>query len=401
MEIIKRSRKHDAIYQYRIQSGDYWGYRLKYRDLGNKRKEARKHGFKSEREAFEHLIETQSKINKGNALETTTTLGDWYQYHIDMNKPNADGRNGNWSLNTLRNRQSVYDEYIKPTIGHVRLSRLTLTYYQKEFIDKLKQTLRPSTVKLYHKFVMIALNSAVKHGKLEKNPIQDVTLPIERDVKEDKFISLEELQTVLGYVNDVENITNKVAVMTLAYTGVRVGELRALKWKNIDFKTNKIQVYANYHSVYSITKGKNKRIVPVDPIIIRELREYRKWCMNRKGGIVTKDDFVFISAQTGEVISGTHMYQTIKRISKYTGIKMSPHTLRHTHSALLISQNQSLKAISKRLGNSEEVLSQHYGHVIDSVDQNVMESFSAALQNGAESGADSSKKLTKLDIPRV
>lgn len=116
----------------------------------------------------------------------------WLVSHINMNKSNEDGWNGNWSLNIYKNSQSVFDDYIKPTIGHVRLRRSTLIFYQKEFIDKLKQTLRLSILKLYHRFVIIALNAAVKHGKLEKNTLQDVILTIERDVKEGKLISLEE-----------------------------------------------------------------------------------------------------------------------------------------------------------------------------------------------------------------
>ena len=176
--------------------------------------------------------------------------------------------------------------------------------------------------------------------------------------------------------------------MTLLYTGMRVGELRALKWKNIDFDTNMIQVYASYsNQVYSLTKGKNKRIIPVDSSLIELLKSYKKWCVKRRSGMLSEEDYVFISEQTGKIIASTHFYQVMKRITKATGIKVSPHTLRHTHSALLISQNQPLKAIAKRLGNTEQVLSEHYGHVIDSVDQSVMESFNDALNAGAKTGA--------------
>lgn len=397
MEIIKKSKKHDAIFQYNIQSGTFWGYRLKYYDFNNKRKEIKKRKFKSEHEAFADLIEVQSKINKGKLNHSQITLSEWFRFYIDINKPSADGRKGNWSINTLKNRESVFRDYIDPSIGHIRLDRITLTIYQKTFIEKYKDTLKPSTLRLYHKFVVIALNAAIKHDKIDKNPIIDATLPLDREVQEDKFISIKELKTVLDYVNEVENITNKVAVFTLAYTGIRVGELRALRWKNLDFTNNKIQVYATYHDDYTITKGKNKRIIPVDASLIEQLKEYRKWCINRKGGIMNGDDYVFISAQTGQVISKTHMYQVFLRINKNTGIKITPHTMRHTHSALLISQNQPLKAISKRLGNSEEVLSMHYGHVIDAVDQSVMESFNAAL-TGADTGANSKSDNKTIDI---
>lgn len=397
MEIIKKSKKHDAIFQYRIKSGIFWGYRLKYYDNDKKRKEIRKQKFSSEREAFESLIETQSEINKGLLKRNSTTVKEWYQYHIDINKPNENGRKRNWAYSTYISRQSVFDDYIKPTIGHIQLHKLTLTSYQKYYINYLKDILKLSTVELYHRYMKIALNAAVKHGKIDKNPILDVILPVERDVAEDKFISLEELKSIFKYVDEIENITNRTALYTLAYTGIRVGELRALKWKNIDFTNNKLQVYATYGQYYTVTKGNNKRIIPIDKSLTDKLKRYKKWCVNRKGGMMTEEDFIFISAQTGNVIADTHMYQVFRRINKYTGIKVSPHTMRHTHSALLISQNQPLKAIAKRLGNNEEVLSMHYGHVIDAVDQSVMESFNAAL-TGTSTGASKEKDNKTIDI---
>src|SRR5699024_4280327 len=108
MEIIKKSKKHDAIFQYNIQSGTFWGYRLKYYDFNNKRKEIKKRKFKSEHEAFADLIEVQSKINKGKLNHSQITLSEWFRFYIDINKPSADGRKGNWSINTLKNRESVF-----------------------------------------------------------------------------------------------------------------------------------------------------------------------------------------------------------------------------------------------------------------------------------------------------
>src|SRR5699024_7505789 len=131
-----------------------------------------------------------------------------------------DGENGNWSRNTLINRQSVLEYYIKPTIGHVKLSRLTLSLYQSEYIEFLKTKLSANTVKLYHRFIVIALNSAVKHKKIKENPIIDATLPNDRNVKQDKFISVEELKTITDYVEQKENITNLTGYMTLLYTGM-------------------------------------------------------------------------------------------------------------------------------------------------------------------------------------
>ena len=400
MKIIKKSTMHPAIYQYENKSGTLWGYRIKFYDDNNKRREKRGSKFLNERDAFEDLVQVQYKINKGLLSNANSfTVSEWFQKHIEMNKPNDDGLNGNWSFNTYRNRLSVYNDYINPLIGDIKLEKLTLSIYQSLYIDQLKKTLSPSSIDLYHTFMVIAINAAVKYKAVQSNNINDATLPKIKETHEDKFIEVEDLKIFLNDIDSHENITNRSIIRFLAYTGVRVGEMRALKWKYIDFYNRKIKIYAQMTKhKYGPCKGNNKRIIPIDQETLRMLVEYKKWFTKRKSGILNQDDFVFITPQTGKVISANTLHYVFKRSNERTGLKISPHTLRHTHSAVLIMQNRSLTAISKRLGNSEEVLKEHYGHVIDSVDIDTMQAFSEAINNkdGANPGAD----LEVLDYKR-
>lgn len=392
MEIIEKGKMHYALYKYKIKSGEFWGYRFKYYDDSNARREKRGSKFLSERDAFEDLVQVQSDINKGLISNANDfTVAQWYRKHIDMNKPDENGLNGNWSENTYINRLSTFNEYIKPLIGDIKIKKLTLSLYQSLYIDELKKTLAPSTVELYHRFVKISLNAAVKYKVIPENISQDVTLPKKRETDGDKFIDVDELKIVLNDFKENENITNYTIAKFIAYTGIRIGELRALKWKNVDFDKSKIQIYAQMTKhKYGPTKGNNKRILPVDCEVMNLLMDYRMWCVKRKSGILNQDDFIFISPQKGTVVGANTVMYAFERSEKRTGLSVTAHTLRHTHSAVLIMQNRSLKAISKRLGNSEEVLKSHYGHVIDSVDIDTMNAFSDALQDnpGADAGAD-------------
>lgn len=397
MEIIKKGTMHHALYQYENKTGKFWGYRFKFYDDSNKRREKRGSKFLSEREAFADLVKVQMDIEKGLLSNADNfTISQWYQKHIDMNKPDADGLNGNWSDNTYINRLSTFEDYIQPLIGDIKIKKLTLSLYQSLYIDELKKTLAPSTVKLYHKFMMICLNAAVKYKVISENVIKDATLPKIREDEKDKFIDVDDLKVVLDDFKDNDNITNYTIIKFIAYTGIRIGELRALKWKNIDFKNSRIQIYAQMtKQKYGPTKGNDKRVLPVDSLILNMLLNYRKWCIKRKSGILNEDDFVFISPQKGTVIAASSLTYAFERSNRRTGLNVTAHTLRHTHSAVLIMQNRSLKAISKRLGNSEEVLIKHYGHVIDSVDIDTMDAFSEALQSDA--GANTGAKLKKFN----
>lgn len=397
MEIIKKGTMHHALYQYENKTGKFWGYRFKFYDDSNKRREKRGSKFLSEREAFADLVKVQMDIEKGLLSNADNfTISQWYQKHIEMNKPDADGLNGNWSDNTYINRLSTFEDYIQPLIGDIKIKKLTLSLYQSLYIDELKKTLAPSTVKLYHKFMMICLNAAVKYKVISENVIKDATLPKIREDEKDKFIDVDDLKVVLDDFKNNDNITNYTIIKFIAYTGIRIGELRALKWKNIDFKNSRIQIYAQMtKQKYGPTKGNDKRVLPVDSLILNMLLNYRKWCIKRKSGILNEDDFVFISPQKGTVIAASSLTYAFERSNRRTGLNVTAHTLRHTHSAVLIMQNRSLKAISKRLGNSEEVLIKHYGHVIDSVDIDTMDAFSEALQSDA--GANTGAKLKKFN----
>ncbi|KIH70040.1 site-specific integrase [Salinicoccus roseus] len=395
---LHKSKKYDNVYWYQNSKGKKWAYRLKYYDANGRRKEKKRTGFASERDAFAEMIEMQDAINKEDHSKlnrSQMTIGEWFAKHIEMNQPREDGA-GTWSFNTYINRENVLKNYISPLLGDIRLIDLDLYTYEQLFINKLKQDLDPATVDLYHTFVNIAVNAAVRYKIISENQIRHATLPTIDRSEDDKFITHVELATLITDFEKNENLTNYTILMTLAFTGIRINEIRALKWKNIDFENRKIQIYKSMNrNKIGPTKGRKKRILKVDQTLIDLLQVYRKWCIERtfkKGEALTHESFIFISEQKGTLVGYNTVLYALRRSNERTGMKITPHMLRHTHATLLIMDNRPLDTIARRLGNTTEVLLDTYAHVIDSMEDDLVESFSKTMHLGQKLGQNDEHK---------
>jgi len=139
-------------------------------------------------------------------------------------------------------------------------------------------------------------------------------------------------------------------VVMLLYTGMRSGEVSALKWKNIEDDSIRLD--------RTETKQKKEKVVPLtDPIrvVLEELRAQRK------------DDFVFPFRRRRGVFRPAYMDNVIRRIREYSGIKdFVFHGLRHTASTIMVSEalgrGASLADVMMVLGHSKLETTLRYVH---------------------------------------
>lgn len=399
MKIIKKSTKHKDIFQYKNTQGKYWGFRLRYYDQYDKRREKRGSKYATERDAFQALIEFQDDINKkrfSNLEKSKITVSQWYEMYLDIMQPNDQGE-GAWSLGSYISRKGIYEKHIKPLIGHVRLTNLDLVTYEKLYIGNLKNHHSPSTIKSYHQAMNTAINAAVRRRYISENMIQYATLPKDADIEEGDFISSEKFNTVLKYIIENEPINNRTLIFLLAHTGVRLNEARGLMWKNIKFKERQIQVFHQMNDykkgpLLIPTKGRNKRIIKVSGQLIALLKEYRNWCIEqsfKQKRQFQEDDLVFISKRSYRPMSRNTPYYRLQKACEVLGYEnITPHTLRHTYASILLMHGQSYKKVSKILGNTEQVLINTYSHVIPDISDNEVDIVSNVVNIGAVTGAD-------------
>lgn len=218
--------------------------------------------------------------------------------------------------------RNIIDSFINPLISQYKLSRITKSIYQSEFIDKLIPLAAPKSIETYHNFFVGCINAAVEDEILEKNRILKAELPrIEKqniDEVEGNYLTPSELEYLLRCVRESSDITRYTLIAILAATGMRRGEAGALRWSEIDFENKLINIRRtrDVHGERSAKTIISIRTIDMTDDLANQMERYRKWCIERKFayGIQHKvNDLVFIS-RTCNPLNQNAARQTLLRI---------------------------------------------------------------------------------------
>lgn len=387
----KRSSKEKEVFSYENSKGKLWMYRHKYYDgLTGKRKEKKKHGFKTEKAAIQALMEVKAQTLRGvtSYIENDNiTVSQWLDIWYEMNHKK-------WKVTSCKQREMAIRLQMKPLIGHFKLQQLTKSIYQKNFIDVLEEQYKASTVRLFHNLFKIAINAAVEDERLDRNRFTKIAFKNEEEStakREENFLSPEELQLFIQTAKETENITNYSFLLLIAYTGIRRGEACGLQWQNIDFKNNTITIERTRDSKGTRTpKTRNSmRTIKVDKSVMAQLEKYKTWCkatLFAFGNKIEESTFVFISYQTGEPISDSGLLYMVRRVVESARLpEITLHGLRHSHATILLNKGVNVKVIAERLGNTPAMIYEVYGHVLKEMEEETVQIFSNSI--GANSGA--------------
>ena len=156
-----------------------------------------------------------------------------------------------------------------------------------------------------------------------------------------EIFSDEEIERILFYLeNKAVSLRNKVIVHTLLYTGVRAGELVAIKICNIDFLTSHLKV---------IGKGQKMREIPLKAEILTLIKEYLD--TERKENKFRDSEYLLVS-QRSEKLDRDTINKVLNRIAKDLNIKIFPHKFRHTFCSLVIAKGVAITTVSQIAGHS-------------------------------------------------
>jgi integrase len=374
------SKKEPEVFHYFNAKGEkLWGYRHRYYDALGKRTEKTGQGLSSENVAIRKLLEVKSALINGNVKKvdnSNLTISEWLDIWFETYQ-------GDWEVTSKLQRKNAIKYQMKPLLGKEKLMTLDKSTYKRKFIDVLLKDYKPGTVLLLHRLFKIAINAAVEDEIIPRNRFNNIK--IETGVKKDNFLNADELALFLRTAKELENITNYTAILTLAYTGLRRGELQGLKWSDIDLKEKQLTVERtrDKHGPRTPKTKKSYRTIIIDDLLVKQLESYRKWCIEKKlsiGKQHKKGDYVFISDQGGTPIGDNTLNYSFRRIIKECRVrKITPHGLRHSHATILISRGIPLQTITDRLGNTPEMILQVYGHPFKELEIASVEAFSVAM----------------------
>lgn len=394
MKLHKSNKDTELYYYFNAKQEKLWMFRHKYYDVIGKRKEKKKSGFKTEKDALKALLEVKSATLRGESRQVEQdqmTVGQWLDIWYDAHK-------NDWKVTSRKQREMAIRLQMKPLLGHYKLQTLDRTTYKREFLNVLEEKYKNSTVELLHTLFKVAINAAVEDELLTRNRFTKFTIGCSEEEKDEQknYFTPAELVTFLDAAHLHDNITNYSFFLTLAYTGLRRGEALGLQWKNVDFQKKTITVERTRDNAGTRTpKTKNSyRTILIDNLLVKQLKTYRIWCMEKmlsNGETMKEDKTIFISSQSGDPVAHTSVYYAMKRIIKTTDLpNVTLHGLRHTHATILLNRGSNVKVIADRLGNTPQMIYDIYGHVLDELETETVNLFSDSLGAvGADFGAKS------------
>ncbi|NOH14467.1 MAG: site-specific integrase [Chloroflexi bacterium] len=325
---------------------------------------------KTQKECRNWIRETTKQVDAGIQLDAAKIkledfLNDW------LISAQASLRPKSWYQYKF-----IVRSYIIPDLGKIRLVDLRPHHIQRLYDRKVKDGLGYRTIQLIHSVLHRALNHALKLGLLSRNP-DDATTPPKPIPKEMKVLDEDHVQQLISAAQASND--RYLAIYQLAIsTGMRQGELLGLKWTDVDWGRNTLQVERQLtripHVGYEFTPPKTKagvRKIALGTEMLRMLREHQQRQQNEmiSQGIRWSEDMLMFSTPKGDPIHLRALFREFKNLIKYAELpNIRFHDLRHTAASLMLNHGVPVLIVSRRLGHSKpSVTLDVYGHLIPSM----------------------------------
>ncbi len=276
--------------------------------------------------------------------------------------------------NTLVSRNSSIN-LLNKYIGDLTIGRITHQTIQDILTDLFRKEMSKST--MVH--ARVTANFIFLHARKLKlrsdNPVENTIVPKKRRTVEEiestelkeKFFEQQELEQFLAATRTHGLIHDRDWFLLLAFTGMRVGELCALKWSDISFEEKKLRITKTMENMkgyraYQVTPPKTTdsvRTIDIDDNIVAALKKLkRQQAENKMKYQLLIDDYhdqnyVFTRPQNGYPYSPRVLYKRSIRLCEKAGLSKieGPHILRHTHVTMLTEAGVELHVIMERVGH--------------------------------------------------
>ena len=372
VKIIEYQKDNTRLYKFRLYVGD--GRYIK------------RTGFTSIKQAKNEAINIKSEVLKGTyfkpkAIKVNDIFNEWFRLYCKTVRES-----------TAKMCKSIYNNHIKRKIGNKTIKSLNVITLQKVVNDLSIETTVKTTFKKYINIIDRLLRYAIRQDIIQDTPLDKVIIPrIQEPKKPLNYYDKEQLKTLLSYLKHEKNLQDYMLFKTLAYTGMRIGELIALTWQDIDFIKGTIDINKiaaiGYHNKVIITDGKTKssnRTIALDKETTQELKYWKqeqvKELLKRGYNAINKKQLVF-SNRYNSYFDKKTINRKLKACSKACNLpKITPHSLRHTHATLLFESGASIKQVQTRLGHRDASITMDiYTHITKDKRDEVPNLFVAAM----------------------
>jgi integrase len=276
--------------------------------------------------------------------------------------------------------------HVKPHIGGVLIQKLQPVHlaelYAKLMREGSKQRglkkatgLSPRTVGHVHRAIHKALKVAVEWGVVQRN-VASVARPPKVSGVELEILTEQQAQALLQKINGQP--LYPMVMLGLA-TGMRRGELLALRWRDVDLDGGRLRIEQSLEQTKSGLRFKapktkhGRRAISLSASVVAGLRSYRRHQREerlRRGlGKPPEDALVFPKWDGTPRVPTTTSTEWTRTLEQLSFPPVSLHALRHTHASQLIASGMDVLTISRRLGHGSPTITLDiYGHLFGSSD---------------------------------
>lgn len=335
--------------------------------VNDKGKPKRKYLYgKTKKEVEQKLRQFENDVEGyGAALdENNMSVEEWVYKHLftNLHKTIKD--------TTFANYLIVYDTHIKNSwLGEMQLKDVKLNHLQQFFKGKTELS------EAYMHRIRIILNGAFKSAMLNNlirvNPFTGFKPP-----KSEKEATKFEVMTKEEQSLYMHHARNEPVILTALFTGMRLGELLALRWQNVDLDTKVITVeqshsrakvyddngdYTTQDLFLDPKSESGVRRIPIPNSLVLELRKHKLASAYKKD-----KDLVFCTC-TGNVYSASNIRRIHRSILKKADLRhIKFHALRHTYATRLLEAGENFKTLQVLLGHADiQTTMNIYAHVTE------------------------------------
>jgi integrase len=332
---------------------------------------------RTKKEAEELVAKTLHEVQTGSYVEPSTlTVGQWLTAWLESHA-------------VLDASTQRYDGIVRgrliPAFGDLRLARLTAQRVQLAYKEWAAAGLSPTTVLLHHAVLREALAQAVKERLLVHNPADAVQRPRARHVEMQVWSKEEANAFLAGVSGEPDALVWQLALAT----GMRKGEILALRWPDVDLRDGWLSVQR------TLTRGKRgftigdvktragRRRVRLGRGLVAALRAHRQGQLAQRlaAGPAWHDADLVFTRHDGQHLVPEVVARQFKAAVRRLGLKeIRFHDLRHTYATVALADGARVKEVSAQLGHSSVAITMdRYAHVVEAIQVDLAERMEALL----------------------
>lgn len=348
---------------------------------------------KTQKEAKKRVEDAIEKINynKNDFLHENITFEHLSQKWLDVYAATGVKRG---SVRIREKEVRILNRYFAKLL----LPEISHHMYQNMLIHLDKEGYAQTTISGVNTCANMIFKYAVRNKLLIENPRQDAFIPkkaitvedLEKDIISNLYFDQNELFIFLDAVLKIGLELDMERFYTIAFSGMRPGELTALKKPDLDFKNNTIRVSKTLHNENNnikeyrldTTKTNKARTINMDEKVMTMLKKLVQRNDEHKMKYRTiiedfHDENFLFQRPNGYPFSIKNLGDRMRRIMKCIKVdkRLTPHSFRHTHISMMTEAGVDLPTIMKRVGHEDpDTTLKVYTHVtekmkIESIDQ--------------------------------